>query len=510
MKKRWIITTLIALCLLRIIIHVSLYVTGFRMLMADDAARVINAALWVKGIQSIWYGAWLPFQSIIIGIFIKLYWNLLFVPWVLSIVLGLLSVISFYFLSMEILNNKIYANISTFLLATNHVHIWLSSVPLSEIYIDLFIFIALAATFRWIKDRNLIYVLISSIAMFIANGIRYESWIISIILCIYQQYIILKSIRYHVKSVIYSTINLFPLVIIIIWLLLNKFYVGDYYYFSHLTDYIVHIRYNFYDMNYSYQGLMGYSKYLLLSDPIVVCIFPILFIKTIKYLTQVQKLYFFILLFYVLSVFVGRNKIEGTEANFVRYSSLLIFLVYPLFIQSLRLSFKNLNLAYKYKLLLIIIFIYQLIFVFKFQNDMSSVGIKVGNEILNGKKYLTGKYLVELKYWDFLALHVGYNGFENIYYDKSHNWFGKYTNSIFETADLKQCFEDNSISLLVVNSDFAKNKIKQEIGIKPYKNIASYSFYRLPPHSNNINKVNITSCRLVSSLEVLKYPLVTF
>jgi 4-amino-4-deoxy-L-arabinose transferase-like glycosyltransferase len=170
---------LIALVSLRVTLHTRLYKSGFEEFCADDCIRVEMAYGWAKRPHLILPREspyWPPFHSYIIGLGLMAWDHLLFAPRLLSIISGLVSIIFIYCLAQRLLADRAAALLSALLVAVNPVHLWLSSVPLSES----FQFTALAAflyffvAYRQSGGRRFLY--LASAALALGGGIRFEVW----------------------------------------------------------------------------------------------------------------------------------------------------------------------------------------------------------------------------------------------------------------------------------------------------------------------------------------------
>src|SRR3954453_21558905 len=83
----------------RLALHVLLNRAGFVALTADDFGRIVVAAQWAQHPRAIWHGVWLPLYTYMFGSLFWLDWNLLYLPRIVSIAVGLLAIILMYHLS---------------------------------------------------------------------------------------------------------------------------------------------------------------------------------------------------------------------------------------------------------------------------------------------------------------------------------------------------------------------------------------------------------------------------
>ncbi len=174
-----VIAGIIALVSLRATIHARLYRTGFEEFCADDSIRVEMAYGWARRPHLILPREspyWPPFHSYIIGLGLMIWDHLLFAPRLLSIVAGWVGIIFIYCLTRRLLADRAAALLGALLITVNPVHVWLSSVPLSESFqfATLAAFMFFFVAYQQSGGRRFLY--LGSAAIALGGGIRFEAW----------------------------------------------------------------------------------------------------------------------------------------------------------------------------------------------------------------------------------------------------------------------------------------------------------------------------------------------
>ena len=135
--------------------QLALYASGFQALTADEFGRVVIANLWLRSPHAISAGPWLPFHTYFIGTALYIWHDLLVVPRIIAFAFGSASLFFMYKLTYALFTDSRIALISVALLAVNPAHIWLSSVPLTEIMQTTFILGFLWANVEFILGKQL-------------------------------------------------------------------------------------------------------------------------------------------------------------------------------------------------------------------------------------------------------------------------------------------------------------------------------------------------------------------
>jgi Dolichyl-phosphate-mannose-protein mannosyltransferase len=179
-----LLTTLI---LVKTVLQLGLYVSGYAAYSADDFGRTLSADRWLHGDDMGWEGwlalgsPWLPFPNYLFGLALALYRDLYFTPKIVNLLLSATAVIVVYFLGRELFGRTVGVLTAT-LFALLPWNLWLgisgmtSDLP-SAIMIALFGFFL----FRWFETDRPEGLITASVCLLAANGMRYETWFFSVV-----------------------------------------------------------------------------------------------------------------------------------------------------------------------------------------------------------------------------------------------------------------------------------------------------------------------------------------
>jgi hypothetical protein len=124
--------------------------------------------------------------------------------------------------------------------------------------------------------------------------------------------------------------------------------------------------------------------------------------------------------------------------------------------------------------------------VFGFTNDPSAEGLAVGQQIRalwsEEPKGDRRPVIVELSYWQYLAVHVGANDLSAILYDRELDFARRQSPSLL-TADVeafRDCLSQYHVGYVVVKSPELRQVLEQDVGIPAGDEINGYAFYRVP------------------------------
>lgn len=485
-KKRWLVLAILFLLLIRVFIHLLLYQAGFISLTADEFSRTFLAASWSQHPVIYWHGVWLPFHTYLLGAALFLKWDLLWVPRAVTIISGCVSIVLMYFLTLSLFENRVIGLISAFLFSLNPAHIWLSATPLTEVPNTAFILLALWAFSLYLKNTTRTHLFTAAFALLMANGFRFESWLISFL---FSSFLFIKNFPSFVKTgVSLKKLSDPALALLIPWLFPLGWLLGNYLETHNPLYFIEAIR------GYKWQWYahaVSYGKYLetfLKIDPFVTLLSLFGLLVCIRQIKKSPAMSWYIgvttapLVVYIL-MSGGQAEPPG---NYIRYLSPFIFLFYPaiaylLFILS-QIRRSNFSMS-GIILLLAIIAATQIQTVFKFTNDPASDGLAVGLAIRELREKtpesVDRPVMIELTYWQYLAIHIGANDINNILYDRTLDLETRNSQSLFltEKSQIMACLKSKNISTIVVKDEQLRSVIENEWMAKPEKEVNGFAFY---------------------------------
>jgi hypothetical protein len=478
---------LLALIVARLAEQLLLYRAGFIALTADEFGRTFTAAKWAEHPYAILSGGWLPLHFYLIGLGLKLYWNLTLVPRLITISLGLVSIALEYLLGWLLTDSRPVALVGAFLLAISPAHVWLSSTPLSEIPFFICWLAALCGVTVFLRSGRVAALYGAALAMTFANGIRYEGWWISAILifmlAIITGWRFARGITSQRRALAilgaWALVGLFPF----IWLAGNFAELGDALAFARVArEYLA----RWYPSTKDYGA---YGLALIRIDPFALVGIP-LGALALALRQRNTALWCYLALTFgpLVTYLILQNGQIEPEANHLRYLALYVFALYPLMAYGLaalgaRLWRGRIVRAAVGCLVVGVIVAYHLRATFAFQNDPAADGFVVGKQIAalrrsSGKPQIA---IVELIYWQYLAVHAGADDVDTIWYDRPIDLASRSSRSYLldQSARLQECFREQGVGYIAARSPEIKRAIERNFAIEATIQAGNYIVYSI-------------------------------
>nr|MBC8446001.1 glycosyltransferase family 39 protein [Chloroflexota bacterium] len=479
------------LLIARLGLQVLLYRSGFKALTADEFGRTVLAARWAQSPYMAWYGAWLPFHMYIFGTALLLEWNLLCVPRVITVLLGVISIVLMYQLTSSLFESRETGLVSAVLLAVNPIHTWLSSTPLTGMPQTTLVLASTLGFTLYLKSKRQRYVYISAFMLALANGFRYESWMVSIV---FSLYLIGEGILHFWRkdSDIRQLLTLMvaasiPWVFPLGWIIGNYMETGNPLYFlASVKSY----KLTWYGESRSYNH---YLQTFLKIDPyatalgvlgLLICLLRCRKSRAIQWYVAMAVIPFSVF------AYLHGGQIEP-QGNFFRYLALFIFISYPgvACLIDLGINFVAKSQTTRMILLVLILGIMvttQTRATFQFVNDPAADGLEVGR----GIRLLRSEHsdlsqrpmLIELSYWQYLAIHVGANDISLLVYDRELDFERRQSSSLLLTDvdAFCSCLALYNISYIIVKSPELRDVVENDLAMRPSEEINNYVFYEVP------------------------------
>jgi hypothetical protein len=485
----------------RVLIQLALYASGFQSLTADDFGRVVIADIWLRSPHAIWQGPWLPFHTYLVGTALYMWHDLLVVPRIIAFVFGSASLFIMYKLTYALFADSRIALISVALLAVNPAHTWLSSVPLTEVMQTTFILGFLWANVEFILSKQLYYFYLSVALLSLDNTVRFEGWIFSVFLTIQMFFFSWKqSIRLHNLTIGLIALWIFPLA----WIAGNYLKTGDPFYFMTAN--------RAFDTKW-YGNYTSYANYLstfFKTDPFttVLCI-PIT-IACLIYFKQNRAVYWAIAYVFgplIAFAWLQRGQIQP-PGNYIRYLALFLFVMYPLIAWFISRLFDHIltnRIARLAAVTLVVSLIgaWQIRSAFQFVNDPAAEGLRIGQHIralrLQNPALASKPTLIELNYWQYLAIHVGANDLSSLVYDRALD-FNKLNDSSSGIQAspllLPTCIQFYHMGYVVVRSAELRQLVQSYLRAGPTAEYDGYAIYRVDDTISNTQDDSNRTCPL--------------
>jgi hypothetical protein len=157
----------------------------------DDSGRTLSAYDFVHNYK-LFFGVWLPFYKVVVGLGLSLFPDLLVTPRIVTLVFGMATVIALSWLSHILFNDKKVTVITAFLSAYFSQRMVISIAPLSSIMFDFVLLMAVIFFMKWQKNKGRVSLILCAAFFAMSGTVRYEGWIFSglfILMLLFYTYI---------------------------------------------------------------------------------------------------------------------------------------------------------------------------------------------------------------------------------------------------------------------------------------------------------------------------------
>ena len=474
----------------RLALHVLLYRSGFMALTADDFGRIVVAGQWAQQPHAIWQGPWLPLHTYVFGSLLRLDWDLLYLPRVISIGVGLGAIVLMYQLAARLFGRPLIGLLSAFLLAVNPVHLWLSSTPLTEGPYILLVLGAMSSMALDLEEHKPNRLYLSAVLLAFAGGIRFEGWLVSAAFSIWVlgRTLLLRR-RGHATWLLVRALAvagipwLFPLV----WL------AGSYLHSGNAIGFLADVKgYKsiWYGQGRSY---LGYLRTAFVIDPFLsVALIPSLLGYVVLYRRATSPYWYLVLTLIPLAIFgvLHGGQVEP-PGNYLRYLAPFLLVFYPVVAFCCVAIVEFLARAHRWPWaglagLGVVITLVQINQALAFRNDPAAAGVRVGRrigELLRTSGPEASTIMIELSYWDYLAIHVGANDLARIVYDRPVDLLTRRSESVLvsDLAVARGCLSFHGAGYVVVKSPELQAIVEQRLAFPLYDEVDGYRFYHVTP-----------------------------
>jgi hypothetical protein len=480
---------LLGLLVGRLVLQLNLYRIGFESLTADDFGRTLLAAHWAEAPYLAWDGFWPPFHMYLHGIALKLSWNLYDTPRIINTILGMAAIILIYYLTLELFQSRTAALVSAALLTVNPVHLWLSATTLTELPQSTLALAAILTFILYLKRRAPRYLYFSSLALALGNGFRYESWMISIVFSLYLGLEIIQGLRrrdWRDRTVLHlAAAAIVPWLFPLAWMIGNQIAHDNFLYFMAFTTNDKFTRYGP-DSSYGF-----YWPWLLLVDPFTTILVSFIAGITLWQYRRSKPLRWIILIAvapFLIFLYLHGGQID-LPGNYLRYLAPFFFPFYPLMAYAINRGMEKVTTKPAIRvagvgIVVGLISLTQLGTAFQFVQALQ--GFDAGERIralrLEEEELSQRPVMIELIYWEQLAVHVGANDISPlILYDRPFDP-QKQSSSLFltDSETIRNCLALHHISYLLLKSPELIAAAEEALELSPTEQVDGYSFYKIP------------------------------
>lgn len=497
-SMRWAVGLLFLVVVLRIIMTIQLYRDGFESISADDFGRIIEAAKWAKEPHAIWHGPWLPFHTYFFGNLLRVHWDLLWMPRFVTIIFGIVTIVSMYLITKALFNNRLIGFIAALFMSLNPTHLWLSLTPLTELYCHGFVMLAILSFILNLQTNEHNWLLLAGISLAVANGIRFESWVYS---AFFSAIVFLKvGKNLLIKKDPLRTVTFDLIVACVPWIFPLLWIVGNYVNTGNPLYFLTFVR-NYKLTYYGADSQPGiYVELFTRFDPFLyyLSLIGIAWAWLINGSKRGLHEYLLIVIgSLVIYFWLSGGQIEPL-ANYIRYVGPFMYLLYP-FLSYLLISFVifiPINKIVRFCLLVsfvLSICVYQIKNSRKIEVDPSSTGVKVGEmikQIRGNQEGIFHRVIVQRVFWEYLAIQTGGSDDGFIVFDSPLDIEKRTTTSLIsiDQQAFVSCVLEFDVKWIVLKDPYLVNIVSQNYNLEPIKTVNDYQFFLLP--NNFIDQYN--------------------
>lgn len=391
-----------------------------------------------------------------------------------------------YLIASSLFENRIVGLLSAFFLSVNPAHVWLSGVPLTEMPNAMFVLVAVWAFGSYLKSLKRGYLFTAVGALALANGFRFESWLVSVLFSlIVLGECILGFIKrkIQVRNAITLVVAAFiPWIFPLGWLIGNYIETQNPFYYSEAIK-----AYKF----HWYGHGISYSKYIetfLKIDPYLTILGMIGIAACLLLNKRTKSIQWYVAATTIplaIDILLQGGQLEP-PGNYIRYFALFTFLFYPslgylLVISTQAIHSKKLKLGLFFFLYLVAFT--QINATFRFTNDPSAEGLAVGlaiRELRSQNPDISDRpVMIELTYWQYLEIKVGANDIEGVVYDRELDTVSRKSQSLLLTDErlFQSCLKSYDIIYIIVKERQLRDLIENILQLRLIKEVNGYAFY---------------------------------
>jgi hypothetical protein len=493
---------------LKIVSQLTLFSRGFISVSADEFARGIRAAEWalqprfdiLADVKEIW----LPLEKYLNGLLLLVWPDVIRAPRVTVFVASCLVLIALFVFVYYLFNNFQVAALASAFVVFQPWYAWLSGTPMLEMYYLACFLGGLVFLTMWLREERRGYWFWAGCCFMLASCFHVQSWIfinvVNLITVSYLgQYIRQKRFGYLWRLIgFYVLGNLFIITVSIVAFLDT----GQL--FAFLANHTSYSKWFYGGYNVSVlEKLLYYPKLLIQnSSGAVWLLLSVALVVLLRDKANKWKWFPLTLAVAGLSINSAMNVVSGPpSAAPGRYSLFYVIMISPYLAYGTyhlwvigRLWMSRWMSRIGARALAVLatgLFLYSvwwgIVRIPDFPQGMSMDAVETGyylNQVLsdNGSNSATN-YLVELKYWDFLAIKLTAGHYDTLVFDREYNLFNRDTPSIFSggktevSADLRS---QNIVYVALRDPDLKANARRMGF-LRAMRDVGNWTVYEFKP-----------------------------
>jgi len=502
MGRRVIYTYLGILILLKIAIQIILYWHGFISVSADEFARGIRAAQWALQPRLDIFEAkevWLPFEKYLNGSLLLVWPNVILAPRTTAFIASCLVVVALFWLVYYLFGKFSVAALASLFVVFQPWYAWLSGTPMLEMYYLACFLGGLLFLVVWLKDERRGYWFWAGCCFMLASGFHAQSWIMINIVNLLTIVDLYQYIRQKQYGRLWRLLCFYFLSVSFI----ISFTIVEFAKTGRLFDFLAkHTSYSkwFYGgYNVSVlEKLLYYPKLVLQNSSSIVWVLVAVAIAFL-WRDQDRRRKFFPLtvaaLVLILSSVINVFSVPPTAAP-GRYSLFYVLMLSPYLaygaccLAQWGRQYSPRVATYALPTLSAGLLSYGAWWgisrLLNFPQGVSLDAVETGyylNQILSRNTSAAAIYMVELKYWDFLAVKLTAGHYDAIVFDREYNIYNRNTLSIFEEeiTDIYAYMILHKVRYVALRDPNLKARAQLMDFLIPLRNIGNWTIYEFKP-----------------------------
>ncbi len=473
-KSNWLFLGLLTgALLLHLVLRIKLMQQGFVSVAADEFARGIRNSIWASDPSVTLHqftSPWLPLEMYVNGLILRIWSNPFWIPRITVFAASCLTLLSFVWLNFLLFESRLAAVTNAYFLVLFHWFAWLSATPMLEMYYLPFYILGLAFLVRLIKGQNCYTWFWGGLSMLIATSIHVQSWLIIATTLLCTLPFSLSALYKKDWKTSWKWLGFYLLAVsFVAFAVFAQWWEGGVI-LSFLNQHTTYSRwyYNGYDVSLQ-EKLLYYPRIVFSQTPQMILLLLILAVWSLLQERSTHLRFAPLLLSgIILAIFSYSNFNSGPPSAAPNRYSLLynsIFIMYAAYgfkkFVSVPIAGKRINRLGIITLTIIILATLgrqQYTRILDFPHGMSSDPVFAGSAM---KDILvndgdSGKIMLELSYWEFLAVEMMIDSAENIVYDRERIITQRDLPSVLAGLKTQQDYQDflleNQIHYFILRS----------------------------------------------------------
>lgn len=491
------------LLLLRFVGQAVLYQRGFLRVSADEFARGIYASQWALQPRFDLLdgppGAWLPFERYVNGLLLTIWPDPVLAPRVTVFLSSCLVLIGLYVFIYYLFDSFTIAVLTSLFVVFQPWYVWLSGTPMLEMYYLAFFIAGLFFLVVWLKDERLGFWILAGCSFLIASGFHVQSWILINLVNLLTVGFLYQFIRQKQYGRLGRLIGYYLLsnALIITFAIVEFAYTGET--FAFLASHTSYSRWFYGGYNVPLLEKLSFYPRLILENvsPVIwaLILAALIFLRSDRdrgwKLLPLMLAILALVLFSVMNVFSGPPS--AAPPRYSLFYTLLLapyiaYGTYHLFKWGQQRPFPATR--YSVTVLATALFIYSLGWgAVRTSNHPGGpqTTIEAGrylNELLNQTDPDgAATYMLELKYWDFLAFQLTAGHHDAIVYDRVQDIRDRQTPSFFEKEpdDIYEILSTQHVRYVALRNPDLKAKVEQTGFLSVQQDLGTWTIFEFEP-----------------------------